>query len=178
MPMNDTFRWIVVVFLATHIPATIMMDSQALVPAKFVPKFARSLLEFHVNANHDPLMEFQPVWFKSLIAFELVFQLPFFFVGCYAFYHKRNWIRLPGIVYGTHTATTLIPILADILHSGDIPSAAARAQLFFIYLPYLVIPAMIAVVLCANDQPFGARGNAPAKRAKARRRGFLPAKTA
>ena len=68
--------------------------------------------------------------------------------------------------------------MADILHSGDIPSAAARAQLFFIYLPYLVIPAMIAVVLCANDQPFGARGNAPAKRAKARRRGFLPAKTA
>ena len=61
--MNDTFRWIVVVFLATHIPATIMMDSQALVPAKFVPKFARSLLEFHVT-NHDPLMEFQPVWFK------------------------------------------------------------------------------------------------------------------
>jgi hypothetical protein len=170
MPMNDTFRWIVVVFLATHIPATIMMDSQALVPAKFVPKFARSLLEFHVNANHDPLMEFQPVWFKSLIAFELLFQLPFFFVGCHAFYHKQNWIRVPGIVYGTHTATTLIPILAEILHSGDIPNAAARAQLFFIYLPYLVIPAMMALILCAEEKPFGVEGDKPAKRAKAKRK--------
>ena len=146
------------VFFATHIPATILCDSQALVPARFVPKFARSLLEFHVETNHDPLMEFQPVWFKSLIVFELLFQLPFFFVGFHAFYHKHNWIRIPGIVYGTHTATTLIPIVGEILHSSDIPDAAARTRLFLIYLPYLVIPAMTALLLSMEEKPFGKEG--------------------
>ena len=66
-------------------------------------------------------MEHQPVWFKSLILFELLFQLPFFFVGYHAFYHGRNWVRIPGIAYGVHTATTLIPILAEILTDEDIP---------------------------------------------------------
>ena len=79
--------------------------------------YAWALLKFHVDTNHDPLMAAQPVWFKSMILFELLFQLPFFFVGFYAFYKQCNWIRIPGIAYGVHTATTLIPILAEILYS-------------------------------------------------------------
>lgn len=157
--MNDTFRVIVLVFLATHVPATVLMDSQALVPKSVVPKFAQRLLEFHISTNHDPLMDDQPVWFKSFILCELMFQLPFFIIGFRAFYMKRNWIRIPGLVYGVHTATTLIPILAEILHSPDIPSTQARAQLFLIYLPYLVIPAMMAWVLAIEDKPFGKAGD-------------------
>jgi hypothetical protein len=98
--MNDTFRLIVLVFLATHVPATVLMDSQALVPKSMVPKFAQRLLEFHISTNHDPLMDDQPVWFKSFILCELLFQLPFFIIGFRAFYMKRNWIRIPGLVYG------------------------------------------------------------------------------
>tara|TARA_B110000977_G_scaffold15623_1_gene19105 strand:+ start:2152 stop:2577 length:426 start_codon:yes stop_codon:yes gene_type:complete len=98
--MNDTFRVIVLVFLATHVPATVLMDSQALVPKSMVPKFAQRLLEFHISTNHDPLMDDQPVWFKSFILCELLFQLPFFIIGFRAFYMKRNWIRIPGLVYG------------------------------------------------------------------------------
>ena len=69
------------------------------------------------------------MWFKSLILFELLFQLPFFFVGYHAFYHGRNWVRIPGIAYGVHTATTLIPILAEIFTDEDIPTGRARAAL-------------------------------------------------
>ena len=170
MPMNDTFRWIVVVFLATHIPATILMDSQAILPPAVVPGFAKSLLRFHVRTNHDPLMEWQPVWFKSFILFELLFQLPFFFVGFRAFYERRNWIRIPGIAYGAHTATTLVPILAEILTHDEFPSEAARWQLFLIYLPYLVIPAMIAVALSLEEKPFGEDGDGPDPGASAKRR--------
>ena len=122
-----------------------------------------------MRANHDPLMEHQPVWFKSFILFELLFQLPFFFVGYHAFYHGRNWVRIPGIAYGVHTATTLIPILAEILASESITSAAARAQLFLIYLPYLVIPAMIAILLALEEKPFGKAGDAPTATRSTRR---------
>ena len=169
MPINSTFRTIACVFFATHIPATILMDSQALLPPSIVPSLARELLDFHVRANHDPLMEHQPVWFKSLILFELLFQLPFFFVGYHAFYHGRNWVRIPGIAYGVHTATTLIPILAEILTDEDIPTDAARAQLFLIYLPYLIIPAMIAILLALEEKPFGKAGDAPTATRSTRR---------
>ena len=87
-----------------------------------------------------------------------VLQLPFFFIGFKAFYERQNWIRIPGVVYGAHTATTLVPILAEILHSDSFPDEAARWKLFFIYLPYLIVPASMAYVLGVDDKPFGAKG--------------------
>ena len=159
MPVSKTFRTVVLVFLGTHIPATLMMDSQALLPPAVVPGFMRQLLDFHVRTNHDPLMADPPAWFKSFILFELLFQLPFFFIGFKAFYKRRNWIRIPGVVYGAHTATTLIPILAEILHPATVfPDEAARWRLFFIYLPYLLVPASMAYALGVDDKPFGAKG--------------------
>mmetsp|Transcript_2078 Transcript_2078/g.4668 ORF Transcript_2078/g.4668 Transcript_2078/m.4668 type:complete len:168 (+) Transcript_2078:300-803(+) len=158
MAINGTFRAIACIFFLTHIPATIMMDSQAILPSWVVPGFAKALLKFHVDTNHDPLMAQQPVWFKAFILFELVVQLPFFVVGLYAFYKQCNWIRIPGIAYGVHTATTLIPVLAEILYTEDIPSGGARLKLFLIYLPYLAIPLMIAVLLAMEEKPFGKKG--------------------
>ena len=95
--------------------------------------------------------------------------IPFFFVGYHAFYHGRNWVRIPGIAYGVHTATTLIPILAEILTDEDIPTDAARAQLFLIYLPYLIIPAMIAILLALEEKPFGKAGDAHVAKKSTRR---------
>jgi hypothetical protein len=158
MAVSETFRLVVIVFFATHIPATILMDSQALLPPSVVPSFARALLRFHCEQNADPLMADPPVWFKSFILFELLFQLPFFFIGFKAFYERKNWIRIPGVVYGAHTATTLVPILAEILHSDSFPDEAARWKLFFIYLPYLIVPASMAYVLGVDAKPFGAKG--------------------
>ena len=166
MAVSETFRLVVIVFFATHIPATILMDSQALLPPSVVPSFARALLRFHCEQNADPLMADPPVWFKSFILFELLFQLPFFFVGLRAFTRRENWIRIPGICYGAHTATTLIPILASILHAPEITSDAAWCKLFFIYLPYLVIPAWMTLELARHEKPFG---NAARRASRARK---------
>jgi hypothetical protein len=42
MAINGTFRAIACVFFLTHIPATIMMDSQAIFPPAVVPGFAKA----------------------------------------------------------------------------------------------------------------------------------------
>ena len=42
--------------------------------------------------------------------------------------------RIPFIVYGAHTATTMIPIL------GEICGSSAPTRLALIYLPYLLFP--------------------------------------
>ena len=139
-----------------------------MVPARFVPKFASRLLAWHVATTGDPLMAapFAP-WFRALICAELALQLPFFFAASYAFATRGNWIRIPALAYGVHTATSLIPILAEIATSPKVPSEAARVQLLALYLPYLVLPLVCAVWMAASPKPFAARARvAPKSRAR------------
>ncbi len=88
-------------------------------------------------------MKHMPPWFMSLALCEVCVQLPFFFVGTYAFITGKQWIRLPALIYGVSTATTLIPILADIMGQPN----RHRNVLLAFYLPYLIVPAAIAVVM-------------------------------
>ena len=98
--MNDLMRRIFIAYFATHVPATILIDSQAIVPDKYVPSFAKSLLQFHIKQNDDFLMLEQPLWLKSFIVFEVLVQLPLFFVLLRKLRKREeNNIRLLGIGY-------------------------------------------------------------------------------
>jgi hypothetical protein len=59
-------------------------------------------------------------------------------------------------MYGASTATTLVPILAE-LHAGThYPNEAARWTLILIYLPYLLLPLWMMFVCATNDPVWGA----------------------
>jgi EXPERA (EXPanded EBP superfamily) len=49
-----------------------------------------------------------PPWFKCLVWMEVALQLPFFFVGAYAFLLRRNWIRTPALLYGINVTSTMV----------------------------------------------------------------------
>lgn len=53
-------------------------------------------------------MREMPPWFQCLVWMEVFLQLPFFFVGAYAFALRRNWIRTPAILYGINVASTMV----------------------------------------------------------------------
>ena len=77
-----------------------------------------------------------PLWFRSVVWGEICLQLPFFFVAVKALYDRDEAaFRIPFVIYGAHAATTMIPILGEILGS-----AAAPTRLPLIYLPYLLFP--------------------------------------
>jgi len=79
-----------------------------------------------------------------------------------------RWIRLPAIIYGTHVATTLVPILFHIMaadfssqsdHMKPNATAAAgpvtiseRLSLAAVYAPYLVIPIMLVYHMLTSEQ--------------------------
>ncbi len=107
-------------------------------------------------------MSKNPTWFVSLVACEVLFQLPFFFIASYAFIKRANWIRTPCIVYGAHVVTTMAPILSDILFGPD--SGPKRAALFAIYVPYAIIPFMLLVRMAAVSEPFPASGGGRKKK--------------
>lgn len=157
--------WVFVAFFATHIPATLLVDLQCLPPLQeHYPAFAKDILAFHISQFHDPLMATCPVWLQSFIVCELFFQLPFFVLALYAFATRGNWIRIPAIVYGAHTATTLVPILAylaTVVPDPNSPSgplsSSDRAALLAVYLPYALVPALLVWRMASTTTPFPPR---------------------
>jgi hypothetical protein len=129
------------------------MDLQAIL-GDYYPAALQDLLSWYLVTFRDPLMRDQPVWFKSFIWCEMLVQMPFFFVASYALLKKANWIRIPAIFYGVHVATTLVPILAEIVFSSYLTDAEKLTLVGF-YYPYLLIPAMFAVFMALNPLPFG-----------------------
>lgn len=86
-----------------------------------------------------------------------------------------KWIRTPAIVYSTHVATTLVPILAHILfyqfptkpHPGP-QTLQERWLLVSIYAPYLVVPVLLllTMLLSSTYNPTSMSGRKSAKAKK------------
>ena len=157
MHSSSLLRILGVVFFASHIPATLLVDAQALLPASLFPEFAKKMLADFIAQYNDPLMggairaPEDHRWFLSLIATELVIQLPFFFVALYAFVFRREWIRLPMVAYGGFVSATMVPILSELYFSTGCTSSQ-RLALLAMYSPYLFVPALLVVWGCSGKQ--------------------------
>lgn len=62
---------------------------------------------------------------------------------------QKSWVRIPAIVYATHVATTLLPILAEFLFSDDTPRLMAAA----VYSPWVVLPLILLVRMLQGPYP-------------------------
>lgn len=126
------------------------------------PAFAKQL--FHPE-NHSaihnhialsvwlPLQcKHRPSWFRALAWSEVIAQLPFFFVGLYGFSFCKEWIRTPALVYGLCTATTLLPILGELILTDN--TEFNKGVLLGFYLPYLIMPLSIALRCLSRQQLF------------------------
>ncbi|KAJ3353102.1 hypothetical protein GGF32_003204 [Allomyces javanicus] len=137
-------------FFLAHIPITLIMDAQGLPWVhRHMPRVLQAVHAWYISTFKDPLMD-HPVdaaqsrdrmWFHTMLVGELVFQLPVFFVGAWAFADVKRLsipcVRTLLLVYGAHTATTLIPILPYFAVQDQL-TAANRAILVAFYLPFLV----------------------------------------
>lgn len=108
--MNELFRWLLIVFFATHIPITIVVDSQVVFPRHLYPHWAKALFDFHLESNMDFLFRdcrtLYP-YVRWIGACEVFLQLPFFFYAILMLWKKSNAIRVPAIVYCSHVITTV-----------------------------------------------------------------------
>ncbi|XP_075993230.1 sigma intracellular receptor 2 [Genypterus blacodes] len=146
-------------YFASHIPITLCIDLQALLPPHVYPQALKDLLQWYGEAFRDPMVLDPPCWFQSFILCEALLQLPFFPVAAYAFLKGGcQWIRTPAIVYSAHVATTLVPILAHILfypfpmkpHPGP-QTPQERCFLVSIYAPYLVVPVLLLLTMLLSS---------------------------
>ncbi|XP_027003343.1 sigma intracellular receptor 2 [Tachysurus fulvidraco] len=142
-------------YFASHIPITLFIDLQALLPEHVFPQAFKDVLRWYASEFRDPMVLDPPVWFKSFIFCEALVQLPFFPVAAYAFFKGScRWIRTPAILYSVHVATSLIPILSHVLlynfPLAPLPgpqTSKERWALVCVYAPYLIIPLMLLLTM-------------------------------
>ncbi|BBN12330.1 sigma intracellular receptor 2 [Marchantia polymorpha subsp. ruderalis] len=149
-------------FFLIHLPIMLLIDLQVLVPRHFFPTFAQELLNWHIENSGDFLMANPPLYFKSFVYAEYAIQLPLHVANAYAFLRGKRWGRMTGIIYGVHVATTMIPILADILAS-DSPK---RNNLLGVYVPYLLIPLLVVARLLPFSDPFAPKSGTASDKPK------------
>ncbi|XP_024391245.1 uncharacterized protein [Physcomitrium patens] len=141
-------------FLLSNVPVVVLFESQMLLPASLVFKPLRDMTQAYVEFAGDYLVQTAPAFLKGLVVAECLFQLPLSIVNAYAFMAGKDWGRITGIIYASHVATTMFPILADIL-AHNIPT---KNLLLSIYLPYLIIPFIILARLVPTQHPFTEAG--------------------
>ncbi|GAA5848615.1 hypothetical protein JCM5353_000930 [Sporobolomyces roseus] len=142
-----TRDWIYLVYLAVHIPVTLVVDAQAIFFAKSIsPDSLRA--PFIFAARDDPLLQnaTNPVfaWFQAFIILEVVFQLPTFFLGVRGLYRNSPSIYPLLALYGASCATTTYACLATVLYMPGI-SQAHLIKLLASYIPFLLIPLAMAI---------------------------------
>ncbi|GAA6027672.1 hypothetical protein JCM8097_007976 [Rhodosporidiobolus ruineniae] len=139
--------WLYFAFLVVHIPATLLVDIQALFFAEQVsPTWLRQ--PFIFAAKDDPLLTNANAplfaWFQSFIILEILFQVPVFFIGA-----RGLWKHTPTIypllaVYGASSATTTFACLATVLTMPGI-SQPHLIKLLASYVPFLLVPLGMAI---------------------------------
>uniref|UniRef100_A0A668UZZ5 EXPERA domain-containing protein n=1 Tax=Oreochromis aureus TaxID=47969 RepID=A0A668UZZ5_OREAU len=154
----------------------LLLCALTLLPEHVYPQPLKDLLKWYAADFKDPMVLDPPEWFKSFVFCEALLQTPFFPIAAYAFLKGGcKWIRIPAIVYSTHVATTLIPILAHILFyqfplkpNPGPQTVQERWLLVSIYAPYLLVPVLLLLTMLMSSTYNNSSkpGNASAKAKK------------
>ena len=91
----------------------------------------------------DKLVLARPVWFQVAIWLEVFVQAPFYVLAIFAFVRRRNWIRIPAIIYST-VLLTIMPIVLTEQYIGE--HATERPLLVtLVYSAYVLVPTLLLV---------------------------------
>jgi len=102
--------------------------------------------------NFDPLLMARPVWWKIIIAMDVIFFGPFYAAAIYAFARGRDWIRVPCIIYASVMLTMVAVILAE-----EVLGPHASPRLGIVLLangPWALFPIFLLYRMIAREHPF------------------------
>ena len=152
-----------IIYFVSHIPISMLMDFQLVLPARWYPKSVQEVLKWYQDTYQDAFMNpaKSPLWFRSFVWCEVFIQLPMFFIITWGLWYRTKWVRTWAIVYGAHVATTLVPILAITLlgRPSDFPGGKrpdTYLMLTAFYTPYLVSPLLLILRMTLLYEPFDA----------------------
>ncbi|KAI0083842.1 transmembrane protein 6/97 [Irpex rosettiformis] len=172
-------------FFALHIPATLLIDLQALYPQSLVPGIIAQLPKFYISMSKDPLISgaFSGsdafIWFRTFLTLEAIFQLPVFVLGMRGLLRGSRAIYVLLLIYGASTATTTLPCIAVVFTTpitsaetvaANIASISAEQRLLLLtsYIPFFLMPLLITVDMASRVLTLVREGERVSKAAKSR----------
>jgi hypothetical protein len=145
-------------FLVLHIPPTLLLDAQAVLPSHYFPNGLKAFLANYIATSKDPLLsniqQPQFAWLRAYMVCELTVQMLVFVAGPLALYkgklqasYPAELINVPDnrkfwpvlLLYAAHGATTTLACLANISAATYLDSKQ-YTLLMCSYLPYLLVP--------------------------------------
>ena len=127
--MHNIIRLIYLGYFFTHIPITILLDLQGVLPSSIYDALGVSnfFIWYHTTFD-DHLMGAPPIWLKSFLFSEMVFQLPFFFVAVDALRKKKcsDLVKTLFIVYATVSKYRHRRALLSTVEYRGLPDLSAR----------------------------------------------------
>lgn len=147
------------VYFITHIPITLCIDLQGLSPTiidlkQYIPHALVEAKNQHAALFGDDLLAHPPLWFATAILLEIVLQIPYFLFAAHAFYHGKQWIRIPTVIYASHVSTTVAMILPELYARCTSPHYNMKLLLVGLYSIYLIIPLLLLWRVCRVEHIF------------------------
>lgn len=132
------------------IPVEQAQDPSKLQYPLWPPKPLVDLVHWY-GRSFDPVLIARPPWWRATIWIDSLFFGPFYAVALFAFVFKKNWIRIPSIVWGSVLMTNVTVILFEEFlgpHATPYPLFVLGLN-----LPWLVFPAVTILTMAAGE-PF------------------------
>jgi hypothetical protein len=112
-------------------------------------------------------------WFSSIVTIELLFQLPFFFIAVLMLWQYPSdknsaetyprWFQKACLVYGSHVATTLVPIIGTFLTSPEM-TRVQKVVTLSVYSPYLIFPVLMIGYALEDEKGSSEAGDTGSKK--------------
>lgn len=102
--------------------------------------------------NFDPLVLARPLWWRALIWIEVLLYGPFYAVAIYAYVRRRDWIRIPSIMWATAMLMSVCVVLTEET-LGPVRSAQLTA-VWAANAGYIVFPLLVLARMIPAERPF------------------------
>ncbi|NUT36548.1 MAG: DUF2781 domain-containing protein [Hamadaea sp.] len=113
-------------------------------PAPFV-----DLIHWY-GETYDPLLLARPPWWRMTIWIDVLYFGPFYLAAIYAFVKRKNWIRVPALVWSGLMLANVLIILMEERYG---PHAAPNFWIVLAFnLPWLLMP--FAMMLRMRRDPW------------------------
>ena len=102
--------------------------------------------------NFDNLVIARPVFYKTYMWMEVFLFGPFYLIASIAIIKKKDWIRMPCIIYASFMMCKILVLMAE----GTFGQWKSPCPLVYnaAHSAYLIIPALLIAHCWINEHPF------------------------
>jgi hypothetical protein len=102
--------------------------------------------------TYDPALLARPPWWKATIWIDALFFGPYYALAIYAFIKKKNWIRIPSVIWASVMLTNVTVILSEEIWGQF--ATPRLPMVLFANAAWLIFPILMLIRMWNQEKPF------------------------